>query len=73
MDEGLTVGKGYWRFISYKGDFAQDLKHGEKGELIQRNGNVYVGDFKNDIKEGKGKATLKNGDTYVGNVANDQA
>ena len=34
MDEGLTVGKGYWRFISYKGDFAQDLKHGEKGELI---------------------------------------
>ena len=31
-----------------------------------KNGDIYEGEFKNDLKKGKGKMIYKNGDIYEG-------
>jgi hypothetical protein len=37
------------------------------GKLTYRDGEIYEGDFKSGIRDGKGKMTYENGDTYEGN------
>lgn len=42
-----------------------ELRHG-KGILLRENGDVYEGEFKNDMKDGFGILQLKIGDLYKG-------
>ena len=42
MDEGLKIGKGYYKYIFYDGYFFNDLKHGD-GKLEHRDGIIYTG------------------------------
>jgi len=42
------------------------------GILICANGDVYKGEWKNDLKNGKGLLTYSNGDTYEGDWLNDE-
>jgi hypothetical protein len=37
------------------------------GKLTYRDGEIYEGDFKSGLRDGKGKMTYANGDTYKGN------
>jgi len=61
------------RAIEFKGEIDEDtgLKEG-KGRLVDDQGNVYEGDFKNDKKNGIGKMIFSNGDIYEGGWADDQ-
>ncbi len=38
-----------------------------------KNGNVYIGEFVNDIKKGKGKVEFQNQTTYMGYMSDDHA
>ena len=44
-------------FTEYKGDFNQDVKEGN-GSMLFKNGNLYEGDWKNNMMNGKGKLTF---------------
>jgi hypothetical protein len=45
----------------YKGMMKNGFKNDKRAELIDEKGNSYVGGFKNDVKNGKGKSQLKGG------------
>ena len=43
------------------------------GKMTFANGNMYEGEFKDDMKHGEGKFTYANGDVYEGDYADDEA
>ena len=47
------------------------LRHG-KGVCYYNNGDVYEGEWKNDLREGKGKMYYSNGNVYEGEWKNDR-
>ena len=61
-------GKGEYRNkrIHYIGDFLDDKKHGIGKLVLLSDGSIYEGDFKNNVKKGKGKIIYKDGSTYEG-------
>ena len=55
----------------YNGEFQSGMRHGF-GVLIDKIlGDVYVGQFVNDNKEGSGRMHYGNGDQYVGSWLDD--
>ena len=59
--------------IIYEGDWVNDDYEGH-GKYINKNGDYYEGQFKNGLKNGKGKIFLSNGlIIYSGNFINDKA
>ena len=42
-----------------------------KGKLYYYNGDLYIGQFANNVKAGKGSFFKENGDTYTGQWVND--
>ena len=51
------------------GQYKKGLKHG-KGEFYLADGSSYIGDWVNDLRQGKGVETDPNGTTYQGNYKN---
>ena len=45
----------------YKGEFINGEQHGE-GEMKYANGEVYIGTWYMNVRQGKGKLTKKDGD-----------
>ena len=50
----------------YEGEFQNGIRHGRGVFRYYETGDVYIGQWANDNKNGKGKYTWKNGDTYDG-------
>ena len=53
--------------ITYDGDIKDGKPHDEHGEMVWANGAVYVGGFKDGVKDGEGKMTWSSGEVYEGN------
>jgi hypothetical protein len=49
----------------YTGEFVYGKRHG-KGKFVFENGDVYIGDFRNDCITGKGVYLWVNGEKYIG-------
>jgi hypothetical protein len=49
----------------YTGEFVYGKRHG-KGKFVYENGDVYIGDFRNDCITGKGVYLWANGEKYIG-------
>ncbi|CAD8103343.1 unnamed protein product [Paramecium sonneborni] len=68
-EEDLKHGKGkdilYGKY-EYQGDFKNNLKSGEGRLTDLITGNVYEGEFSNDLIQGQVKIEYKNGDRYFG-------
>lgn len=62
--DGLSYSKG-----SYSGAL-QNLEPGGKGRMDLKNGDFYIGDFKDGLFHGKGEYHYSNGDIYVGSFFN---
>jgi hypothetical protein len=54
----------------YFGDSLSGKRHG-KGRMAYQNGDIYEGEWKNDLREGKGKNIYANGNVYEGEWKND--
>ncbi|CAD8075824.1 unnamed protein product [Paramecium sonneborni] len=68
---GIKEGKGIWYGLNgeyYQGQWKANQAQGF-GEYVQ-NGNKYIGNFLNWIKNGEGEEFFKNGDRYQGNYVN---
>ena len=63
-DTGIDK-KHYPDGSDYTGDLVNGKRHG-RGTMKFFNGNIYSGEWENDIISGKGTFTYKNGDKYVG-------
>jgi hypothetical protein len=50
---------------NYHGDFIKGQKHG-RGKMSYSNGDIYIGEYKNDIIAGQGKMVFRNKDVYEG-------
>ena len=59
----FTKLKGNW--LKFEGLFEKGKKHGI-GSLLLANGDVFVGNFINDVVHGKGSYTSKKGATFAG-------
>ena len=57
--------------IKYKGDYVKDKAEGN-GKYICENGDYYIGQWKNGLRNGKGKEIYKYGDSYEGDCVNDK-
>lgn len=55
--------RGGW--LKFEGTFHKGMKKG-MGTLLMTNGDVFVGNFLNDVVHGRGSYTHKNGRTYAG-------
>ena len=42
-----------------------------KGKMYYKTGDIYEGEFKNDLKDGKGKIIYNNGDIFIGEFKKD--
>ncbi|KAI8475786.1 MAG: hypothetical protein J3K34DRAFT_456142 [Monoraphidium minutum] len=60
---GVAVLKGAY---IYKGPFERDARHGAGGECSYADGGRYVGDWRRDAREGRGRMVLCDGTTYEG-------
>ena len=70
--EENVIKKSFFKFVdgtSYKGEYCiidnVKKRHGI-GQTIFQNGDIYNGEYKNDMINGKGKYIFKNGDIYEG-------
>ena len=43
-----------------------------KGIFYYENGNIYIGEFKNNVREGKGVLFYRNGDIEMGNYSKNE-
>ncbi|MDO8606151.1 MAG: hypothetical protein Q7R40_06425 [Phaeospirillum sp.] len=69
--KGLANGQGFARGrYEYRGDFVDGKKHGI-GTYIWADDEKYVGEWRNDKREGNGTLSL-NGVVYVGTFVNDE-
>lgn len=71
--EGYSKGTGTVYFAN--GDyFFGKLEQGdlESGKMVYADGTVYVGDFRNKKRNGKGSSAYKDGSKYEGNWVNDK-
>lgn len=50
----------------------KDNKKKGLGKIVYENGDVYYGDWVDDIRDGKGKLEYKNGDVYEGDFFNNE-
>ena len=60
----------------YEGELVNNMREG-KGKLYYINnekymGKIYIGEWKNDLRNGKGVETWKDGERFVGNFKNDK-
>ena len=62
----------YYNEDLYVGHWKAGKRHGEEGELFTRKGDKYKGQWKNDMKDGKGTFTASNGSKYVGRWSQDK-
>lgn len=77
QDNQLMDGKGKIIEIKENGSkviYEGDIKNMKReGKGIQKNENcTYMGDFRNDLKDGHGKAVFNDGDVYEGDFKNDK-
>mgnify|MGYP000906212742 FL=1 len=61
--------KGNW--LKFEGSFDSGKKRGF-GTLLLSNGDVFAGNFVNDVVHGKGSYVMKHGKTYVGSWQRNQ-
>jgi len=71
--DGLFHGKGVLRWrddLVFTGDFSKGVANGKAVLEVPPShdypGSVYVGDYKHNVRFGKGKETWRNGDKYKG-------
>ena len=57
--------------IMYEGDFVNDNYEGN-GKYIWKDGEYYIGQWKNGLSHGKGTVCYSNGDKYEGDWVNDK-
>ena len=74
FNHGVLDGKGIYYNpeidYEYKGDFKNMKREGNGTELFD--GNEYIGEFRDDKKNGQGIMKIKNNDLYRGNFTNDK-
>ena len=74
FSHGVLDGKGIYYNpeidYEYKGDFKNMKREGNGTELFD--GNEYIGEFRDDKKNGQGIMKIKNNDLYRGNFTNDK-
>ena len=71
----LAYGRGFLFCASgshYFGYFKNDFFQSGFGKTINKNGNVYIGEFKEGLANGLGKFTTKNGNVYKGYWSNNK-
>ena len=56
--------------MTYEGSWVNDFKQGE-GKQVMLNGNVYIGNFDNNMRHGHGKLTTANS-VYTGEFVKDK-
>jgi hypothetical protein len=59
--------------LKYDGKFKDDIYHDDSGTYVDLNGEMYLGPFRNGIREGEGKEYYESGKIkYHGTFSNDQ-
>ena len=74
VEGNCSNGFGIYKFkdgSSYRGNFARGKLQGY-GKMKYSNGNIYEGEWKNDLKTGRGTMKFINNDSYVGNFSDDK-
>lgn len=65
--EGTEIGEILWIDVIYEGEYKDGARDGY-GKYVDRKGNIYQGQWKNDSPYGEGEMILTNGEKYVGEV-----
>ena len=53
----------------YEGEWRDNKAHGKGKYVFENESSVYIGDFSQDLKEGKGIQTYKDGSSYEGDFS----
>jgi len=70
----LVIGQGRLEWENgdfYQGAFECGFRQGV-GEMVERSGRRYAGEFVKSLKQGGGKEDWPNGDSYEGEYMNDE-
>ena len=71
MMDGIGTYNWQNQNVYYYGPFVSNKREGIDGIMRYEDGTIYIGEFKNDMRHGKGSLRFPNKDRYEGNWIED--